>query len=566
MTASFRQRCASALTHPLTIAAVVVLLANDLAFKLLWPDHWVTGKLSDLAWVVFAPPLLALLLSFLTFRKPSAERAAFAAAYAVLPLTYVAFNSSEAMHGWVLSVLLPLTGSIVGSPFDPTDSLVVLPGLALAVWVWRQAPARPESTRMRLYLFAAVAMALATVATSVEEPSRTEWLVGISDKGTVAMEGPNYEHYESGDGGITWTRLSERQPLNVEWGTQEAATPRGTYSIRGFEIVLSRSGAQPTVVYSAAYLNEEANQWAQKYASRRLRVDISKLYDNPEAIIGQNPFNIAHDTRTGNVIVGMGLDGVLVGYPDGRWERAGVGEFVPMDFSFQAKARLMLSSSFWYVTLAVSLLFVTAASICSGFNASSKASEARQQGEPPSRRIKRWRWISGLSLPAAVILVLLLAVFAPPFSDLVSYLALLLVVSIPLLLGGFALAWSRRSFGRVSIAVFSGVLGSLIALRDFPPYAGDVGTVLYIDTSSTTATIGLTFAILAAIIYFPRKYEAAAYAIALVCMVALTPLPFLLWLADRLTLAVASLGAVVLLLLISGALFGYLVRRRRAVE
>ena len=53
---SFRGHCASALTHPATVAAVVVLLLNDALFKSLWPDSWVTGKLSDLAWVVFASP------------------------------------------------------------------------------------------------------------------------------------------------------------------------------------------------------------------------------------------------------------------------------------------------------------------------------------------------------------------------------------------------------------------------------------------------------------------------------------------------------------------------------
>ena len=63
---SFRQRCASALMHPVTLGALGVLLVNDLVFKAFWPGAWVPGKLSDLAWMVFAPPVLAFVLSFAT--------------------------------------------------------------------------------------------------------------------------------------------------------------------------------------------------------------------------------------------------------------------------------------------------------------------------------------------------------------------------------------------------------------------------------------------------------------------------------------------------------------------
>ena len=51
---SFRQRTAAALTHPATLGAVALFLLNDLVLKPAWPDAWLTGKLSDLAFVVFA--------------------------------------------------------------------------------------------------------------------------------------------------------------------------------------------------------------------------------------------------------------------------------------------------------------------------------------------------------------------------------------------------------------------------------------------------------------------------------------------------------------------------------
>ena len=86
MNYTFSTRCESALLHPATIMAVLILLVNDMVLKSLWPGSWITGKLSDLAWVVFALPLLAFLLSTVTRGNRAAERAAFFAAYAGLPI------------------------------------------------------------------------------------------------------------------------------------------------------------------------------------------------------------------------------------------------------------------------------------------------------------------------------------------------------------------------------------------------------------------------------------------------------------------------------------------------
>ena len=477
MISSFRQRSASALTHPVTVAAVAALLLNDLLFKLLWPGHWATGKLSDLAWVVFAPPLLALLLSLLTFRKPLPERAAFAAAYAGLPLAYLIFNSSEAVHQWALSALLPLTGSATGSPFDPTDSLVILPALALALWVWRQTPARPESVRMRLYLFAAVAMALATIATSPDPyPSQTAWLVGTTDEGTVVMEGPRREYYESSDGGLTWGQWEQRG--SIAWGGQDATTPRGTYVIQGWNIGLNTPNGQHTI----AYRPTQSDLWAQKYASRRLRSDIGQRFTDPEPLLKHKQFNIVYDEGTSNVIVATGWVGVLVGTPDGEWERIGVGVFTPADVSFRSKASLMLSTYFWFTVIAVSFSMIA-------------------------------------------------LVYVPlhkEYSDTMTVLLLMLP------LGGIALS-----------------------LLSFPPHGGNAGLEAFF------AIGGIFLAAGAAIAFPPRWGELPAYAATLTAMITLASLPFLLWLADRLALIVASLGAAALLMLLAGAFFGYLVRRRR---
>ena len=81
-------RAEAALTHPATLLALATLLVNDLVFKSFWPGTWLTGKLSDLAWIVFAPPLLALLLTFLARRDSTAQKAVWVIAYIGLPLRF----------------------------------------------------------------------------------------------------------------------------------------------------------------------------------------------------------------------------------------------------------------------------------------------------------------------------------------------------------------------------------------------------------------------------------------------------------------------------------------------
>jgi hypothetical protein len=58
--------------HPLTVGATAVLLLNDHVLKQAWPGL-VTGKLSDVAGLVVAPPVLGLLFGlFLAGRLAAA--------------------------------------------------------------------------------------------------------------------------------------------------------------------------------------------------------------------------------------------------------------------------------------------------------------------------------------------------------------------------------------------------------------------------------------------------------------------------------------------------------------
>ena len=375
---SFRQRCASALMHPVTLGALGVLLVNDLLFKALWPGAWVPGKLSDLAWMVFAPPVLAYILSFATTGRAKAQRAAFVAAYAGLPLLYVAFNTFQPVHDLVLQVLGRVGGEGPRSPLDPTDSIVIPVAMAAAIWVWRRPSLDARSLRTRLALLAATAAVLASVASSYGGDWGIEYL-GETDYGTPGTS-PSGGSYVSLDGGLTWKKTSERfvPTKRQQWieldsdaiyiadspningkrreldredlrgaafivdshqfigeeskrKVKQSSGVFSTWEIRITDYEIFSSGE---VIYSFEHLQSRGNRWIQALDKR----------DVPSRVITTRPLDVYYDDQSGNIIVAMGLQGVVVIARDGTTTQVAVGRLSPTDFSFGGKVRTFFSS------------------------------------------------------------------------------------------------------------------------------------------------------------------------------------------------------------------------------
>ena len=333
----FRRQAASALMHPATLAALGVLLLNDHLLKHIWPGGWIPGKLSDLAWMIFAPPALAFILSFAA-RTARGRQAAFAAAYAGLPLLYAAFNTFQPVHDAILRALGIIGGSGPRSPLDPADSLVIPVAMAAAFWVWRRPALPAQGIRAHLALLAVGVAALASVASSYEV-DRGILSVGRTESGTLgaisspAYRGPGgcYEGYESVDGGLTWTALCTVGPLQTqEWSEVEVKTPSGDVFIvddNYAQIVRVRSErelSEREVIYSYEHLKGGGNEWLQALDKK----------DVQDRVIATRPHNLFYDDRSGNLIAAMGLQGVVVIAQDGTATRAAVGRHSPTDFSF----------------------------------------------------------------------------------------------------------------------------------------------------------------------------------------------------------------------------------------
>ena len=146
------------LGSPFTAGAVAVLALNDHVLKQAWPGL-VTGKLSDAAGLVVAPPLVALLLALTRVRwSPLLVTGVGFAVVKTLPL---AADAASAALGWVAGP------SYVRA--DPTD-LLTLPALVLAHHARRTSTeATSTAGRVRLAI-GALLLPLAVVATAATSP------------------------------------------------------------------------------------------------------------------------------------------------------------------------------------------------------------------------------------------------------------------------------------------------------------------------------------------------------------------------------------------------------------
>jgi hypothetical protein len=130
--------------HPVAIAAVIVLVVNDWLLKPSAAPAWLTGKLSDVAGLVFAPLVLSALIG-LVVRAPITIRRLWGVLLATGTVFTVVKLSPDAAHA--LARAWP--GAHASITADPTD-LLCLPALAIAAWVGYGVASSRRSTKREL--------------------------------------------------------------------------------------------------------------------------------------------------------------------------------------------------------------------------------------------------------------------------------------------------------------------------------------------------------------------------------------------------------------------------------
>lgn len=115
-----RRRLLLGVGHPLAVLAAALVLLNDLVLPGRAPT-WLTGKLSDIGWLVLAPIGLAATLALLGATRPRSLALGLSAAFFI-----------------TLQLWPPLGHWFSGRHVADAADLLTLPALLGAVWVWQR--------------------------------------------------------------------------------------------------------------------------------------------------------------------------------------------------------------------------------------------------------------------------------------------------------------------------------------------------------------------------------------------------------------------------------------------
>lgn len=327
---AFRQSL-TALAHPISILAIVVVLLNDHVWRWFWPS-WFTGKIGDAAWLIFAPFLLAAILAWLMPAR-IAQHDARVGRLAII-ITGLVFSTTKTIpefHALTVRAFETLFGWPASLRLDPTD-LIALPALLIAWRIWQQAGRRSTSP-LRLGW---AALALGSLATIANQPPTYDYGITCLTEQNSALvaHAPQFTgrhdlRYSglaaaSEDGGLTWQSLtpSELRIEDCDVHTDQwlLADPSDNQIIYRFTpagaIERSEDGGQ------SWHREIDVKPWSEAQV-----VNYERRWRAHEARESIGPLDALIHQPTGSVVVAMGYEGVLVRRTNGMWHWRGIGPY-----------------------------------------------------------------------------------------------------------------------------------------------------------------------------------------------------------------------------------------------
>ncbi len=318
-------RALHSLGHPASLFAIVLLLFNDHWLRYHHPS-WLSGKLGDFAWLVFAPFIAALFFALLPPLGQSARRVGVVS-FVFIGLWFALAKTTPLVHHLTTETLYAIVGWRGTLRMDATD-LLTLPALLIGWRIWRHS----ADTALALRPLAYIAFGLGIWGTLASDSyyyydSGISEICASQDALYIALADyePNTDTYDwvSYDGGLTWSPIERlREEVNATCSDKASVSDPQNPSIQyrwvpNERIERSADGGQTWLTdYPLDYLQQDV----RPYLYYRL---YDQDFDGRNVELIPAPLGAIADAQTGNLLFAMGWYGVLVRQPSGHYQWVG---------------------------------------------------------------------------------------------------------------------------------------------------------------------------------------------------------------------------------------------------
>jgi hypothetical protein len=374
-------------SHPAALVAVLLLLVNDHILRLITPSWW-TGKLGGFAWLFFIPYPVITLLSLAAPEQKARQMSRWV--FPLVGLIYALAKTWTPFHASLTNLFSAALGAPISLVLDPTD-LLTLPALWLSHQLWSATP-ETAPRRQRVWQPGWLVLPLSALLTIANVSAPEYGIACLHQESDAIIAQSTWQAFQSRDGGLTWEEID---PEMEEYCYD--ASPPAPFTIQ--------DPSEENVLYhiepgqSIQRSSDGGNTWTTEHMIKSATQAEEAYYYKTRPGYAQFipvPITALIDPRTGNLVMAMGQEGVLV--------RASIGEYKSIPLEPFEKAPLDSPSALWTILLGevflgavFSLLFFTGLGI-------------RLHGVPRGKKLLRvipfglatlgWLIITGIFPPA----------------------------------------------------------------------------------------------------------------------------------------------------------------------
>lgn len=309
----------SSLTHPASLVAMAAILINDHFIRNFHPS-WLTGKISDFAWLLFFPFVIAAILSIiLPMRINSRDRLIGLLSIALIGGLFALGKVFPAVNQAVLVFFGSLLGRQLSIVVDPTD-LIALPMVWVGWRIWRQADPTLDLRIARGW----AALPLAALLTLGNAAAPNRGVTCLVLEGNTIFASANYYNqgsFISVDGGLTW-KLDSTQTQHQ--CPETTSFPHDLVTLSGVQY---RYEPEEDIQIST----DGGKTWNVAFDIQPVSESEQELFDKKgfNGISNNGPLAAIEDVSSGNILFAMGWEGILVRTGD-QWVWSAVGDYQQM--------------------------------------------------------------------------------------------------------------------------------------------------------------------------------------------------------------------------------------------